>query len=148
MDNGGKIVIKRYIVCVAVAVLFVFGLGNAGFAAEALPNRVEVYYFHGNFRCVNCHNMEKWTRQTVESDFKKEIDSGKLTFKIINTDIKGSEHYMTDYQLYTKSVVLALVKDGKEVRYENLTKVWDHLRSEEGFCRYVKGEIEKYLKEI
>lgn len=148
MDNGGKIVIKRYIVCAAAAVLFASGLGNAGFAAEALPNRVEVYYFHGNFRCVNCHNMEKWTRQTVESDFKKEIDSGKLTFKMINTDIKGSEHYMADYQLYTKSVVLALVKDGKEVRYENLTKVWDYLRSEEGFRRYVKGEIEKYLKEI
>lgn len=142
----------RYIVCAAAAVvLFIGGLNPAVFAVnagEATQNRVEVYYFHGNFRCVNCHNMEKWTKQTIESYFKKEVESGKLVFRIINTDTKSNEHYMTDYKLYTKSVVLALIKDGKEVRYENLAKVWDHLRSADGFCRYIKGEIEKYLKEV
>ncbi|MCX5686625.1 MAG: nitrophenyl compound nitroreductase subunit ArsF family protein [Candidatus Omnitrophica bacterium] len=140
-----------YVVCAAATVvLFVAGLSAvfAENARDALTYLLEAYYFHGNFRCINCHNMERWTRETIESSFKKEIMSGKLVFQIINTDTKGNEHFMTDYQLYTKSVVLALIKDGKEVRYENLAKVWDHLRSEDGFCRYIKGEIERYLKEL
>lgn len=138
------------IACAAAAILFIGGLANAVFseiAGKGLPDRVEAYYFHGNFRCVNCHNMEKWTRKAVESYFKKEVDSGKLVFSIINTDTRGNEHYVTDYGLYTKSVVLALIKNGKEVRHENLTKIWDYLRSEEGFCRYIKEETEKYLEE-
>lgn len=133
-----------------IIIMFLFLLAAVSLYAEegVKSDRVIAYYFHGNFRCVNCYNMEKWTRQTIESSFKKEIDSGKLVFHIINTDTRENEHYMTDYQLYTKSVVLALIKDGKEVRYENLIKVWDYLGSEEGFCRYIKSEIERYLKEV
>jgi pyruvate-formate lyase-activating enzyme len=117
-------------------------------AADNKPaNSVIAYYFHGNFRCQNCHNMEQWTKELMETCFKDQIDSGKLSFKIINTDKKENQHFMNDYNLYTKSIVLSLVKDGKEVRYENLAKIWDCLRSKQRFQEYVRTEIEKYLKE-
>ena len=112
------------------------------------PNHVGVYYFHTSFRCPNCYNMEKWTQELVESDFKDEQASGKLALKIINTETKGNEHFMNDYKLFTKSVVLGLVKDGKEVKFTNLAKVWDFLRSSDKFKAYVKDEISKYLKEL
>jgi len=118
-------------------------------AVENQPaNSVIVYYFHGNFRCTNCYNMEKWTKELMETCFKDQIGSGALSFKIFNTDEKENQHFLNDYKLYTKSVVLSLVKDGKEVRYDNLAKVWDCLRSKQKFQEYVKAEIDKYLKEI
>lgn len=142
---------KKGIVAVVLA-LFVSWCGPGfAFAEEpvaAQPNHVVVYYFHTNFRCPNCYNMEKWTKEVVDITFKDEQASGKLVMKIINTETKGNEHFMADYQLYTKSVVLSLVKDGKQVKFTNLAKVWDYLRSCEKFESYVKGEIEKYLKEL
>ncbi len=136
-------------VLLALAVLWC-GVGFA-FAEETVTpqtKHIVVYYFHTNFRCPNCYNMEKWTKELVDSDFKDEQASGKLTMKIINTEIKGNEHFMKDYNLFTKSVVLALVKDGKEVKFTNLAKVWDYLRSSDKFKTYVKDEISKYLKEL
>jgi hypothetical protein len=126
---------------------------GAGFAlAEepvvVQPNHVVVYYFHTNFRCVNCHNMEMWTKEVVETDFKPQLENGTVVLKIINTETKGNEHYMGDYGLFTKSVVLSLVKGGKEVKCANLAKVWDFLRSGDKFKAYVKDEISKYLKEL
>lgn len=92
--------------------------------------------------------METWTKEVVENDFKPQVENGSLVLRIINTETKGNEHYMGDYKLFTKSVVLSLVKDGKEVKCVNLAKVWDFLRSSDKFKAYVKEEIAKYLKEL
>lgn len=144
---------SRILLCaVIIGVVFMAGFAMSHASAEATEkqptNSVVVYYFHGNFRCQNCYNMEQWTKELMETCFKDQIDSGKLAFKIYNTDEKENAHFLNDYKLYTKSVVLALIKDGKEVRYDNLAKVWDCLRSKEKFQEYVRTEIEKYLKEL
>lgn len=134
----------------AIALLFgfYFTSAHAEGADTAQTGSVIVYYLHGGPRCPNCYNMENWTKELVEVDLKKEVDSGKLVFKNIDTDLKENQHFVKDYKLYTKTVIVSLVKDGKEVKYANLGKIWSHIRSKENFQAYVKGEIEKYLKEI
>ena len=118
-------------------------------AVETLPtNFVVIYYFHGNFRCVNCRNIEQYTKETLDEYFRKELDSGKVVFKVINVETKGNEHFTNDYQLYTKSVVISLVKNGKEIKFDNLAKVWEYLRNKEAFHQYIKSEVEKYIEEL
>lgn len=128
--------------------IFAISAISAQDTENAPDNFVAVYYFHGNFRCMNCRNIEKYTKEAVEKYFQKELAAGKVVFKVINTETKGNEHYINDYQLYTKSVVLSLVKNGKEVKFDNLAKVWEHLRNREAFHQYIKGETEIYLKEL
>jgi hypothetical protein len=121
-------------------------LANNSSANEG--SQVIAYYFHGNFRCSNCLKIEQYSREAIEQNFKNELDSGKLVFKVINVEDKGNEHFMNDYQLYTKSLVITLVKDGKEIKYENLKKVWEYLNNQTQFHDYVKANIEGYLKEL
>ena len=119
------------------------------FAGEDKPaGKVIAYYFHGNFRCANCLKIEQYSKEAIEQNFKDELSSGKLVFKVINIETKGNEHFIQDYQLYTKSLVISLVKDGKEVKFDNLTKVWEFLWNRQKFYDYVKEEITKYLKEL
>lgn len=147
MDLGRKIMPKRYLLFVLAIVTFF--ICDFGMSAEVPPvNTVVVYYFHGNFRCVNCHNIEKYTKEAVEKYFKDDIASGKIAFKVINVEAKGNEHFTGDYRLYTRSVVLSLVKNGKEIKSDNLTKIWELLRNKEAFYQYIKSEVEKYLKEL
>jgi len=144
--------IRRLLCAITIAVLCAGGFyANAGYAEgiKAAPtNCVMVYYFHGNFRCVNCHNIEQYTKEAVDKYFKKELDAGNVVFKVINVETKGNEHFTNDYQLYTKSVVLSLVKNGKEIKSGNLTGVWEHLRNKDAFHQYIRSEVEKYLKEL
>lgn len=136
----------------AVAFLIIVGvLAGISYAqsTDARPSdSVIVYYFHTNFRCTNCHNMEMWTKELMETRFKDRVAGGQVALKVFNTDEKANQHFLNDYKLYTKSVVVSLVKGGKEVRYENLAKIWDYLRSKEKFQKYVGDEIEKYIKEL
>lgn len=144
--------IKRLLCAIAIIALCIGGFCLSAEHAEGIENTtanyVMVYYFHGNFRCVNCKTIEQNTKEAVEKYFREELKTGKVVFKVINVETKGNEHFTDDYQLYTKSVLLSLVKNGKEVKFDNLTKVWEHLRNKDAFHQYIKSEIERYLKEL
>lgn len=137
---------KLILITTLFMVLFICNFAACSGASPA--DFVAVYYFHGNFRCVNCHNIEQYTKEAVEKYFQKELSAGKVVFKVINVETGGNEHFTNDYRLYTKSVVLSLVKNGKEIKFDNLGKVWEYLRNKDAFHQYIKSEIEKYLKEL
>ena len=134
------------IILAAVAVISVNFVVFAG--EDKSAGKVIAYYFHGNFRCANCLKIEQYSKEAIEQNFKDELSSGKLVFKVINIETKGNEHFVQDYQLYTKSLVISLVRDGKEVKFDNLTKVWEFLWDRQKFHDYVKEEVTKYLKEL
>jgi len=91
--------------------------------------------------------MEKYSREAIETNFKDAIASGKLEFKAINVEDHGNEHFVNEYQLYTKSLILSLVKDGKEVRHKNLDKIWQIVRNKQKFITYVTDEVNAFLEE-
>ena len=110
-------------------------------------NRVIAYYFHGNFRCPTCYKLEQYSKEAIIMNFKDAISSGELEFKVVNVEDKGNEHYAKDYQLYTKSLILSLVKDGKEVKWKNLDKIWEYVSNKQRFIDYVKSGVADLLKE-
>ena len=137
----------KKIVLTLLTVALVSAGALSSFAAD-MPsgNKVIAYYFHGNFRCPTCYKLEQYSKEAIDANFKAELASGKLTFKAINTDEKGNKHFVNDYQLYTKSLVISLVKDGKEVKSKNLTKIWDYVGNKQKFFDYVTSEINNFLK--
>lgn len=144
---------NRLLFCaIFLSILFVGNVViNAGAAqdSESSPAKyLIVYYFHGNFRCTSCLRIEQYTKEVTEQYFQEELQSGRVIFKAINVEEPGNEHFIKDYQLYTRSVVLSIIEKDKEAQYKNLTKVWNYLRNKQKFYDYVKDEINKYLEEL
>ena len=108
---------------------------------------VVAYYFHGQMRCPTCYKLEQYSKEAIETNFKDALASGKLEFKVVNVEDKGNEHYGNDYQLYTKSLVLSLVKNGKEIKWRNLDKIWEYAGNKQRFIDYVKSGVADFLKE-
>ena len=141
---------KLFLVLLAVAALSSIGiiLSPSVQAAEgAKGTQVIAYYFHGDMRCPTCYKLEQYSKEAIESNFKDALASGKLEFKVVNIEDKGNEHYGKDYQLYTKSLILSLVKDGKEIKWKNMDKIWEHVGNKEIFIDYVKSGVADFLKE-
>ena len=46
-----------------------------------------VYYFHGDARCSSCIKLEKYTEEAVKGHFQTEIESGKITFQVVNVEL-------------------------------------------------------------
>ena len=129
--------------------LFFFGFIAVSFAADKpLGGKVIAYYFHGSMRCPTCHRLEQYSKEVIETNFKDALASGKLEFRAVNVEDKENEHYNNDYQLYTKSLILSLVKDGKQIKWKNLDKIWEYVGDRQKFFKYVTDEIDSFLKGI
>ena len=117
-------------------------------ADKATTSKVIAYYFHGTYRCTTCRTIEKYSKEAIEHYFAKELQNGTLEFRPVNIEEPENRHYSQDYQLFSRSLVLSLNKDGKEVKWKNLTEVWTHVGNREQFFQYVKDEVAQFLNEL
>ncbi len=78
---------KKYMI-LTVALIWATAL-----TAEAPPSvtQVDVYYFHFSRRCATCLNVEKVTKESVESLYPDQVRKGEITFKSINLDEDDGE---------------------------------------------------------
>jgi len=113
--------------------------------AERLPTVVATY-FHTTFRCASCYKIQQFTEEALQKGFPEEIASGQLKYQVVNIEEPGNEHYINDYGLYTKSVVLSLQENGKEVGFKNLDKVWQFLNDKNKFISYIENETKTFLQ--
>lgn len=107
--------------------------------------KVVVYYFHGNTRCITCRKIESFAKSAVESGFASELKTGQIEFRVVNVEEPDNEHFVQDYQLVTRSVVLSRVQNGTQQGWKNLDQVWTLVRDPEAFQRYVVDETKQLL---
>jgi len=122
---------------------------NAAKAPDKNPagSTVIAYYFHYTKRCATCMKLEAYSQEAVEGGFEKEIGSGKLEFRTVNVDEKENHHFIDDYQLFTKTLILSRVKNGKQTEWKNLDKIWDLVGNEKNYKEYVTKEVADFLGE-
>ncbi len=108
-------------------------------------HRVVAYYFHTTQRCASCRAIEAYSREAIEGGFADAIRDGRLVWRVVNIETKGNEHFVKDYGLYTKSLVLVDEVRGVSSEWKNLDKVWQLLNDKPKFLRYVEDETRAFL---
>ena len=110
-------------------------------------NSVVVYYFHGNARCTTCRTIEAYTAEAVQTGCAAALESGRLAWRTVNVDDPANDHFIGDFQLSTRSVVLERISDGERRDWKNLDRVWDLVRSDKAtFMGYVQNETRVFLE--
>jgi len=128
-----------------VLILSIFLLGISPSLSQA-QGVVIVRYFHSNVRCSTCLAFEDWSKTAVER-FPKELKNGTLKWQVINFDEAENEHYIKDYDLAEKSLVLVREDNGKVVKWKNVEEFWDFGENQKGeFVDFVQKLISDYLK--
>ena len=63
----------------------------------------------------------------------------------MNLDGPGNEHFVRDYPLISKTVIVSDLAGGQEVRWENLQQVWTKQKDEQAFEAYVVEAVRRHL---
>jgi len=111
-------------------------------AAPAASPGVLVYYFHATTRCATCRTIEAYAEETVTSRFASDLQAHRLEWRPVNVEEPANRHFIQDFQLYTRSVVVVDAKNPK--RYKILDRVWQLVRDKAAFQRYVEQEIRAF----
>lgn len=113
-------------------------------SVPAVSTGMIVYYFHGTRRCPTCRKLEEYTREAVMTAFADDVKAGTIAWRAIDTDEPGNEHFVKDYVLTTKSVVLSAVRDGEETRWKNLPRIWELVGDKAAYVTYIQEEIRAF----
>lgn len=153
------VILKRYGLYFGFVLLFGFAFQAAVCAAQAAPAdarqmapaprqqvKTVVYYFHGNMRCSSCRKIEAYTEEAIRFGFAEALKNGTLELKVVNVEEPGNDHYVEDFQLYTRSVVVEKRSGNKQVQWKNLDQVWSLIRNKTAFMDYVQKETLALMK--
>lgn len=106
-----------------------------------------VYYFYTNTRCSSCKTIEAYTRAAVDKNLASGYKGWGVVFKGVNVEEGPGKHFVQDYWLNTKSVVVQKFSEDKPLKWVKLEKVWQFLGDKEVFINYITDETHKFLDE-
>jgi len=115
---------------------------------ETTDTKVIAYYFHVTVRCTTCRMIESYSREVVEQKFGADIAKGRMQYKLVNLQLPENRHFVKDYQLFTKSLVLVRFDKGKQTEYKVLNDTWDLVGDKSAMQAYVEREVRDYLKRL
>ncbi len=107
--------------------------------------RVELYHFHGTNQCWSCITLGELAEKTVDTHFKKELDSGRMVFGHVNGELPENMELVQKYGARGSSLFIGTYVNGEFHREENV-KVWYKLNNEEDYMVYLKGILDKRLQ--
>ena len=122
-------------------------LPATGVAPQAPADAVVVTYFLTNVRCPTCLKIEAYTKEAVETGFADAVAEGRIVWRVINTDEPANKHFLDDYQLAFKAVVVSVRRGGREVKWKNLEQIWDQVGDKDEFLAYIRTEVAAALNE-
>jgi hypothetical protein len=79
---------------------------SATVATNATNVQVLACYCHGTIRCETCLKIEKQAGEAIKPRFKSELTAKRLVFKPVNYDLSENAHFLGDYKLPCRSLVL------------------------------------------
>jgi hypothetical protein len=120
-------------------------LAGQAAAPKTEEHKVIAYYFHTNTRCSTCIKIEEYSHEAIEKGFPNELKNGTLEMRVINYEQPENKHFLKDYKLVSKSLILANMVNGKQTKWTNLKMVWQLTGNKDDFLKYVRKEVRSYL---
>ena len=79
---------------------------SGGSSAIETGKNITVYYFHFTRRCMTCNNVEKVSKEAVETQFATQVKNGEITFKSVNLDEKEGEAIGAKYKIEGQTLIV------------------------------------------
>jgi hypothetical protein len=113
-------------------------------ATPSASTEILVYYFHATARCATCRKIEAYAKETVTTRFASDLEARRLEWQAVNVDEAANRHFIRDFGLYTRSVVIVDARHPK--RFKVLDQTWQLVRDKEAFQKYVEQEIRAFRR--
>ena len=114
-------------------------------AAASGDTRIIVYYFHGNARCKTCLTIEMYALEAIETGFPEALKANQIEFLPVNLEMAKNEHFIDDFQLAARTVVLERIVGDERKDYLNLHRVWELVGDKETYIAYFQEETGKFI---
>lgn len=104
-----------------------------GLNAKLAESQFSAVYFHAPHRCPTCRKIESFSHEALTP----EIEAGNVAWQIADYTADANASLVDQFKVFTSTVVLVEVQDGKVVRWKNLEDVWNHTSDQSDFTAFI-----------
>ncbi len=97
---------------------------------------------------MTCNAIEANTKYTLNTYFAKELKEDKITFHVINVDVKENEKIAEKFEASGTSLILNVIKNGKETQINLTDFAFMNGNDQEAFSKELKAKIDTELKTL
>tara|TARA_E500000305_G_C4012567_1_gene233615 strand:+ start:1022 stop:1507 length:486 start_codon:yes stop_codon:yes gene_type:complete len=95
--------------------------------------RFTAIYFHTKHRCPTCETIEAYAHDALSS----EIEQGNIGWKVADYTAEENKPLVKLCEVFTSTVVLVDLQDGKVIRWKNLEDVWNYTNDKSAFNSFI-----------
>jgi hypothetical protein len=149
----GRTLASRLLVLLAVVatVYVIVDRGDDGDGDQAvigLPaDGVAVYYFHGTKRCQTCNRMEALADRVITERFGDRRHDGTVVFRSIDLESAGNGHFVDDFALVNRVVVMVPRRGGEDLPFRRLDEVWERIADADAYQDYIAENLAACLRD-
>ena len=111
-------------------------------------SKIEIIDFHTTHRCKTCLKIEDNTKKLLQSDFKKEMDAGTLSFQIVNIDDESNYDMAERFEAAGTALFINVIKNGQEQHIDLTDFAFMKAFDDDEFATELKAKIEEQLKTL
>jgi hypothetical protein len=115
-------------------------------AAEPPADRVVALYFHRTERCPTCRKMGSYTEEAIKKGYTSQIKKGSVEFHFVDFQNKKNAALTKGYKVKGPVLIIAKIRGNKVKEYANLDEMWTKVRDKPEFIRYVRKNVDGYLR--
>lgn len=109
---------KKVIYLISVVFLFSCGQTNEQNEESGInqpeKDHVAVYDFHSEHRCETCLAIEAATKETLNKNFKNQMEDKTITFTLINADAEENQEVAEEYGAFGTTLSITIFKGEKK----------------------------------
>jgi len=113
--------------------------------APVAETELVVYYMDMGKDCTTCLNLESYTREALDTHYAADLASGRIQWRTADLDDPANAHFVDEFGLYTKSVVLVRFKGGAQTRFDSLSRIWELVYDKDAYITYIRDEVRGFL---
>lgn len=115
-------------------------------ASSDKGSKIELIDFHTTHRCQTCLKIENNVKTLLESEFKKEMDAGTLSFQTVNVDEEANYEMAERFEAAGTALFINVVKNGQEEHIDLTDFAFMKAYNDAEFAAELKAKIDEQLK--
>ena len=142
---------KQFVILIVISVIILPFSGNAQkkeIITKTSINKIEVIDFHSTNRCFTCNAIEANTKYTLDTYFASELESGKITFQIINVDDEVNQDIAENFEASGTSLFLNVIINNNETKINLTNFAFMKGRKQKEYSEELKAKIDSELRKL
>jgi hypothetical protein len=92
--------------------------------------------------------MERLAAEVIDDRFGERQRDGSVVFRAVNLETDATRHFISDFEMANKAVVMVERSGGKNLAWRRLDAIWEKIADDAEYSDYIADNLTACLENL